>query len=180
MQPHKKTRQPEESASQSIADDKDRRGKATSLEDYFRVAIDKTPSSGDADNIPAGNYEAIVTSIVRQDFDPAKGQSLRMKFQLCGSEFEGLKATTWFKILDARNQPVDFTIGKLKGVIAKLGYELTYEEMDAIFEEIMESQPGVILKIEYQNVQGTRFQRVNVVDACDNDVVQEFKDRAHA
>ena len=150
---------------------------ATSLEDYLRVAIDRTSASGDADNIPAGSYEAMVTEIVMQPFDPAKGQSLRMKFQLCGSDWEGKKVATWFKILDAHKQPAEFTIGKLKGVFAKLGYKLTYEAMDGVIEEIKEAQPGVILKINYQNVEGTRYQRVEVMDICDNDVIQEFKDR---
>jgi hypothetical protein len=140
-------------------------------------AFDDVPMSNNADNLPPGKYEAIIKDVVMQAKD-AKGQSVRMHFELCSPNLaEANSITTWFKIADADEQIVGGGIRALKQTLAKLGYEATFDDLEECFEQITEEKPGVLLKISYsKDAQGNEWQRAVVEDLCDNDIVAAYKD----
>jgi hypothetical protein len=148
-----------------------------SLTSFFDVAFDSVSGGGDAIDIPHGNYEAIITEVVKQKFD-AKGQSIRMKFELCDPDFgENNKLTTWFKICDKDHEAVTGGILALKATLAKLGYKPSGAELPEVFDQIMEDRPGVILKVSSAVVDGVEWPRITVMTVCDNDIVMAYKDQ---
>ena len=140
-------------------------------------AFDRIPLTNNADEVPAGQYEAIVRDVVLQEAD-SKGQSVRMHFELCDPQFaEANNITQWFKIVDAQGESVDGGIRALKQALAKLGYEPSGEELEECFEEISGDKPGVVLKVSYsKDDSGNTWQRAIIQAPCDNDVVAEYKD----
>jgi hypothetical protein len=140
-------------------------------------AFDEVPASNNADNTPPGKYEAILKDVVMQAKD-AKGQSVRMHFELCGDGFQDRNSvTTWFKVFDPEENTVQGGIRALKQTLAKLGYEPTFDELDECFEQITQEKPGVLLKISYsKDAQGNEWQRAVVEDLCDNEIIAAYKD----
>jgi hypothetical protein len=140
-------------------------------------AFDRIPLTNNADEVPAGQYEAIVRDVVLQEAD-SKGQSVRMHFELCDPQFaEANNITQWFKIVDAQGESVDGGIRALKQALAKLGYEPSGEELEECFEEISGDKPGVVLKVSYsKDDSGNTWQRAIIQAPCDNEVVAEYKD----
>jgi hypothetical protein len=150
----------------------------TSLASFFDKAI--VTVSGDADNIPIGNYEAIITEVVEMPFDSLKGQSVRMKFELCDPDLENKnQVTTWFKVVNANEEVNQGGARAFMATLTRLGYKVSSgEEARAAMAEIGEEQPGVIVKISYSN-DPEKWQRAVVMNTCDNDVVEAYKDRAN-
>lgn len=140
-------------------------------------AFDNTSATNNADDLPPGKYEAIVKNAVLQEPD-AKGQSIRMSFDLCNPDLaENNQVTTWFKLFDANGNKVDGGIRAFKGTMAKLGYKPKFDELDEVLAEIMEERPGVLLKVSYsKDRDGNVWQRAVVDSLCDNEVVQEYKE----
>lgn len=152
--------------------------KATGKKNLLAAAFDRIPLTNNADEIPAGTYEAIVRDIVLQEPDN-KGQSVRIHFELCNPEFKetGNSITQWFKIVDARGESVDGAIRALKAALAKLGYEPSGEELEECFEQITDEKPGVLVKVSYSKDEaGNVWQRANIQGQCDNDIVMQYKD----
>jgi hypothetical protein len=164
--------QPLESEEEYDADDEPKdRG---SLADRFN-AIAKSFSSN-ASDVPPGMYEAIIKEAVLQAPD-AKGQSVRIKFELCDPEFKGQnQITNWFRVINEEGEPVQGAIHSLAYNFAKLGYDLDWNELENTLAEITEEKPGIIAKVTVS--QGTQrvFTNVSIEKTCDNDVVQEYKD----
>lgn len=153
------------------------KGKPAGKKSALAAAFDRIPLTNNADQIPAGTYEAIIRDIVMQEPD-AKGQSVRVHFELCASEFEdGNNITSWFKIVDSEGESVDGGIRALKQSLAKLGYEVSGVELEECFDEISKEKPGVVLKVSYaQDAQGNTWQRAAIQSTCDNEVVAAYKD----
>lgn len=150
--------------------------KSGSLADAFN----KVSLNAGATGITAGKYEAIVRQIVIQEPDP-KGTSIRVNFELCDPEFtDKNQITTWFKVLDKDGATVDGGIKACKAMLAKLGYkidEIDEDELKDCFSEISNENPGVLVKITYQEAKdGNTYQRVQVDSTCDNDVVASYRD----
>lgn len=143
------------------------------------AAFASTPLSNNADDIPAGKYEAIVRDFVLQDPD-AKGQSARIHFALCSPDFsESNQITQWFKLLDSDEEPVEGGIKALGASLAKLGYDMPDDEdnLEEVFQEITNEKPGVLVKVSYsKDSNGNTWQRAVIQGLCDNEVVQEYKD----
>jgi hypothetical protein len=148
-------------------------------EESLAAAFDAVPASNNADDVKPGKYEAIISSVVLQDWDP-KGRSVRMKFELCDPELSDQnQVTTWFKLFDADRQAFEVGTSIFKRTMAKLGYDgddVKFKKLEKLFAEISEEQPGVIVSISYNQTTTGRWQRVNIDDLCDNDVVQAYKD----
>jgi hypothetical protein len=140
-------------------------------------AFDSTSATGNADDLPAGKYEAIFKSGILQEPD-AKGQSVRVSFELCHPDLQdNNQVTTWFKLFDASENKVEGGIRAFKGTLAKLGYKATFDELEDILAELTEERPGVMLKISYsKDRDGNVWQRAVVESLCDNQIVQEYKD----
>ena len=139
-------------------------------------AFNKVKSSKGASDIPAGKYEAIIRAFVLQPPD-AKGQSARVKFELCDPQFKDNNTIPqWFKLLNAQDEEVAGGIWALEQALAKLGYDISGDELEECFEQISEENPGVIIKVSYDNVDGTRWQRAVIQGLCNNALVQEYKE----
>jgi hypothetical protein len=107
-------------------------------------AFDAVPASSNADSIPPGKYEAIVRSAVLQEPE-AKGQSIRINFELCSPDFgDANQITTWFRIFNAEKEAQAGGIRAFKGAMAKLGEEVTFGELPKLLSELTENQPGVV------------------------------------
>ena len=144
--------------------------------------------SGNADQIEAGRYEAVITSVVLQEPD-LKGQSIRWNFELCDPDLgENNKIVTWNKLFWADNSPCIPGIKILKVSLAKIGYEDVQIDPDdeelqklrTVAEEITDSEEriGVLLNISYnKGKDGVTYQRVMIDAASDNDMVQAYRDR---
>jgi hypothetical protein len=154
-----------------------KKGSSTTAAKSRADAFDSVPASNNADNIPAGKYEAIIRSGILQEPD-AKGQSVRFSFELCHPDFgDANQITTWFKLFDADGDRVDGGIRAFKGSMAKLGYEVAFDEIETQLEQITEEVPGIVLKVAYTNDRdGNTWQRATIESTCNNDVVQKYKD----
>lgn len=149
--------------------------KKGSLEERFN-AIASATGFANAENIPPGKYEAIVSEGVYQAPD-AKGQSVRLRFDLCDPDYKDQnQIAQWYRILDADNEPFVGGIKALAFQFAKLGYELTLSGIEEDLAKITEDKPGVLVKVSYRDYQGAQYPKVNIEGLCDNDVVQEYKD----
>jgi hypothetical protein len=138
-------------------------------------AFDSVKGFNNADDVPIGKYEAIIRDVVLQEPD-AKGQSARMHFELCSDDFtDANSVTTWFKLQDTDGEPVRGGLMALKATLAKLGYDPKGDELEAVFEEITNENPGVLIKISY-TTDSNHYQRIQVDSLCDNEVVEEYKD----
>lgn len=143
--------------------------------------FDSVKPSSRADNIPAGKYEAVIKSIGWQKPD-GRGQSIRVNYDLCNPEFgNSNQVAGWFRIFDANGDEVPVGIQIFKAAMIRLGYEEpSFDDLEPLFEEINNDNPGVLLNITYsdpsKSKDGRRFQQPNIDSQCDNDVVQEYKD----
>jgi hypothetical protein len=92
-------------------------------------------------------YEAIIREAVVQEPD-ARGQSVRLKFELCGAEFGDQNTITqWFRIFTEDDEPFEPGIKSLAYNFAKLGLELDFNTIDEVCAELSEERPGVIVKV---------------------------------
>ena len=144
--------------------------------------------SGNADQIPAGKYEAVITSVILQEPD-LKGQSVRWNFDLCDPDLgDNNKVVTWNKLFYADDSPCIPGIRIMKVSLAKIGYEDVQIDPDdeelrklrTVFEEVTDAEEkvGVLLNISYnKGTDGVTYQRVMVDSASDNDMIQEYRDR---
>jgi hypothetical protein len=146
------------------------------------AAFDSVSLSSSASEIPPGKYEAIVSRLTLQEPDQ-KGQSVRANFELCSPAFDNKnQLVTWFKLLESDHRtPIDGGIKAFKAMLAKLGYELKGADMEdpdsEIYATITQEQPGVTLKISYQQANdGNTYQRILVDSLCDNEVIAQYKD----
>jgi hypothetical protein len=134
------------------------------------------PGGKTASDIPPGRYEAVLMGAILQD-PTESGQSLRLNFELCTDEFNDNSVPTWFKFYRGDGSINEFAIGLWKTTLARLGYQDVKEsELPDLLEQITADRPGVIVKISYQNVKGTNYQRVEVEGPCDNATVAAYKE----
>lgn len=143
--------------------------------------------SNNASDIPPGMYEAVISEAVLQEPD-TKGQSVRLKFELCSPDFEGQNVlTNWFRIFDVEGEPFAGGIKSLAYNLARLGVGFdfdgltTKEEVEEHIGEVLagitEEKPGIIAKVvNNPGNDGRIFTNVSVEKPCDNDLVQEYKD----
>ncbi len=162
--------------------DNDDEGEVSKGRSSLAAAFDSVSLSSSASEIPPGKYEAVVTRLTLQEPDQ-KGQSVRANFELCSPKFENKnQLVTWFKLLESDHRtPIDGGIKAFKAMLAKLGYELKGVDMEdpnsEIYTEITQEQPGVMLRITYQQANdGNTYQRIIVDSLCSNDVVAQYKD----
>ena len=130
--------------------------------------FDQTKAQGQLD---AGKYEAIISEFVLQDEDE-KGQSVRIKYEIASEgDFRGQSLAQFYKIFEAEGG-----VGKgaafLKKDLAVLGYEdVTFEDLESVFEEIVEKQMGVVITVKHN--QG--FINAYLGGLCeDSDIIQEY------
>jgi hypothetical protein len=158
--------------------DEDESDEESDEDESLAAAFDSVPTSSNADSVKAGKYEAIVSGVVLQDWDP-KGRSIRMKFELCSPDFEGQNhLTKWFKIFDKDRAIQEVGTSIFKQTLARLGYDVPkFNKIKRVLEAINEDRPGVIVKISYtEDKSGNTWQQIVVEGTCDNDVIQEYKD----
>lgn len=148
------------------------------IDEEMANAFNAVPTSSNADGIPVGKYEAIISEIVWQPWTELKGKSIRMKFELCDPDYANQNVVTrWFKIFDGNKQTMDVGISIFRQSMAKLGYEVEdVRKLNKLFKQVMEDRPGVLLNISYRTYQGTQYIDPKIEGGCDNDVVQEYKD----
>jgi hypothetical protein len=149
------------------------RGKVSSS---LANAFSSIPLSNNADDVPTGKHEAIVSDIVIQE-PGEKGTSARVKYELCEEEFSGKnELTTWFKLLDEEMEPHEVGFRMFRGMLAKLGYEPeSPEELEEVVAEVKKDRPGVLISVSYSK-DYPDFPRVKVEGPCDNEVVEAYKD----
>ena len=169
-------------SSEADSDDTGKKKKLSRAEAFNTVSV-----TGNADDIPSGRYEAIIRNVTLQLPD-VKGQSVRWNFELCNLELgDSNKVVTWNKLFYDDNSPCVPGIQIMKQSLAKIGYtniEIDPEDDDLqglqkVFEEITDADEkvGVILEITYnKGNDGRSWQRLRIDSACDNDVVQEYRD----
>jgi hypothetical protein len=144
-------------------------------------AFKKIPMSNNAEDVPPGPHDAIITEFVLQD-QTEKGQSARLKFALCEEEFEGKnELTTWFKLLGTKTdpeEPNEWGIKNFKTNLARLGYEpddMELDEIEELLKEITKERPGVIISVTYQ-AGFEDFPRIKIEGESDSEVIQAYKD----
>jgi hypothetical protein len=147
-------------------------GKTSSLAKAFA----SVPLSNNAEEVPTGKHEAIISDFVIQD-PGEKGQSARIKFELCEDEFSGKnELTAWYKLLDAELEPNEWGMRAFKTALAKLGYEPeSLDEAEEVLDEIKKDRPGVLISVSYQKGYED-FPRIKIEGPCDNEVVEAYKD----
>jgi hypothetical protein len=141
------------------------------------AAFDAVPISNNAKNIPPGTYEAIIRRFVIQQPD-AKGQSARIEYELCDPEFQGKEnsVTGWFKLLEPDLRTPGGGMKPFKIALAKLGYEPeNSEEAEACLQEITENNPGVLIKITYDD-NYPDYPRTRIESESDSEVVENYRD----
>jgi hypothetical protein len=140
------------------------------------AAFDQVPISGSARNITPGTHEGIIRKFLIQQPD-AKGQSARIEYELCDPEFQGANQVTgWFKLLDADLKTPGGGMKPFKIALAKLGYEPeNLEEAEACLQEITENNPGVLVKISYDE-NYPDYPRTRIESESDSEVVEAYRD----
>jgi len=153
--------------------------KASKAKSALSAAFSSVPMTNNADDIPSGLYEAILRSAVLQDPDP-RGQSIRFVFELCDPKYsEANHIASWRKMLDESGNPVSGGVRAFYQDIAKLGWGKPENEEDLIqiLEDLNQEEYGVMIKVGYRKWEGNDYQTVAIMSRCDNEVVQEYRDR---
>lgn len=139
-------------------------------------AFDNVPLTNNS-TVKAGKYEAIIKEMVLQPYEEGKGQKIRIKYELCDPEYtEDNELTDWRTIVAKDGEANEVGIRLFKQELARLGYEVTFDELEECFEQITDEKPGIMVKVSYREWQGNDFLQTSIDDLCDNDVVQEYKD----
>jgi hypothetical protein len=87
--------------------------------------------------------------------------------------------THWFNIIDKSGEPVDWMITNLRVALAKLGIEVTGDELEGTIQEINDSRPhvGALIKLTYkEGKDGNTYPRFAIQGQCDNEVVEAYRD----
>lgn len=126
----------------------DEGGEDQSLADIF----DNVKQQGKVDE---GKHDAIIREFVLQPFKEGDGQSVRSKYHIISGECAGQEITQFYKIILADRTPGPGA-GYLKQHLAMLGHtDVTYGDMEEVFEEIVNNeQLGVLITVK-QNGQFT-------------------------
>jgi hypothetical protein len=138
--------------------------------------------SNNAKGVPQGIHEAIIREFVLQP-PSAKGQSARLKLELCGPDFIGKKntLTTWYTLEFANGEECEGGMFAFKLALTKLGYDpdnLEPEQYLEVLDEITNEHPGVLVKVGYSDPDenGQVWTRVRIEDTSDSDVVEAYRD----
>jgi hypothetical protein len=142
-------------------------------------AFDSVPLSNSADDIPAGPHEVIIREATVRPFVEDRGQAIIFRYEFCEEKYAGQQMTHWFNVIDKSGEPVDWMINNLRVALAKLGIEVTGDELEETIQEINDSRPhlGVLLKLTYsQGKDGNTYPRFAIQGPCDNDVIEGYRD----
>ena len=121
---------------------KDKKSKGGGGANALAKAFDNVPLTNNS-TVKAGKYEAIIKEMVLQPYEEGKGQKVRIKYDLCDPEFtEDNVITDWRTIVAKDGEANEVGIRLFKQELAKLGYEVTFDELEQCFEQISEGKAG--------------------------------------
>jgi hypothetical protein len=121
------------------------------------AAFNAVSSTG---SLPAGDYPAVLEDIQLLEFNPARGQSVRARFDVGAERL--LEA--WWRLIDYNREPVKGGIIGIKILLDRLGYEygtydLTEEALSELFAEISQAKPELDVRVSYKD----QWQNVRVL-----------------
>jgi hypothetical protein len=154
-------------------------GKKNSQSGSLAKAFDSVPTTSSQSTVPSGRYEAIAKVNISQ-----KELVIRWiwNFELCSEDFErGQNRVPAFRRLQnadgERETHEEIAIKTLRQELAIIGYpDLKGSQLEECADEINNDPPGVIIRVSYRQWQGRDIQEAEIVDECNNDVVQAYKD----
>lgn len=127
--------------------------------------------------VAQGKYEGVIKTMVLQDADKEKGQSVRSEFLVCSEgDEQGNVVTQWSKLFEPEDDDGNTTPCKglefLKRDLAILGYDdVEFDDLKDCFEEIVEEKIPIVFQVKHKD----GFINAYLQGRCeDSEVVKDY------